>query len=123
MEASNLTELIIKAAYEVHSDLGTGFIEKVYENALIIALHDLGLKTDQQTPLNVTFWGKLVGEYFADIIVNDSVIIELKTVQSLLPEHQAQVINYLSATRLETALLINFAKKGLEFKRLYFKAQ
>ena len=117
METNKLTELIIKAAYQVQDELGTSFSEKVYENALMIALSDLGVTAQQQSPLKVYFRDQVVGDYFADLVVEDTVIVELKTVKALLPEHQAQVINYLSATRNETGLLINFAKKGLEIKR------
>ena len=121
METNKLTELIIKAAYQVQDELGTSFSEKVYENALMIALSDLGVTAQQQSPLKVYFRDQVVGDYFADLVVEDTVIVELKTVKALLPEHQAQVINYLSATRNETGLLINFAKKGLEIKRSFFK--
>ena len=121
MESKEPTQLIIKAAYQVQEELGIGFAEKVYENALVIALQDLGLAASQQCPLNVYFREKLVGEFYTDITVMDTVIIELKAVQSLLPEHQAQLINYLTATRTGTGRLINFAKKGLEIKRLYSK--
>lgn len=119
MNPNPLLDKIIKACYEVHKELGIGFIEKVYENALIIALKDLGLNASQQCPLEVYFRDQVVGDYFADIIVEDEVIIELKAVKSLLPEHQAQLINYLNATRTKSGLLINFAKKGLEIKRAY----
>ncbi|MCH6256272.1 GxxExxY protein [Puniceicoccaceae bacterium K14] len=119
MKSDPLTQTIIKACYQVHEELGTGFSEKVYENALIIALNDLGFESQQQHPINVYFRNQIVGEYFADIIVSNTIILELKTVSSLLPEHQAQLINYLTATNTQTGLLINFAKKGLEIKRLY----
>ncbi|EDY80733.1 hypothetical protein VDG1235_350 [Verrucomicrobiia bacterium DG1235] len=119
MESDQLTQTIIKAAYQVHEELGIGFSEKVYENALLLSLSDLGLQASQQHPLKVYFRGQIIGEFFADIIVLDTVIIELKTVKTLLPEHQAQLINYLTATKLKTGLLINFARKGLEIKRLH----
>ena len=122
METNKLTELIIKAAYQVHQELGTGYSEKVYENAMMIALDDFELKAEQQSPLKVHFRGKVVGEYWTDIIVLDTVIIELKAVKSLSPEHQAQLINYLTATRTKTGLLINFGRKGLEIKRAYSNA-
>ena len=119
MDSSTLIDKTIKACYEVHNELGIGFVEKVYENALVIALKDLGLEASQQSPLEVYFRNQLVGDYFADVIVAGELIIELKAVKSLLPEHQAQLINYLNATGLQTGLLVNFAKKGLELKRAY----
>ncbi len=119
MEINTLTELIIKAAYQVHDELGTGYAEKVYENAMVIALGDLDLKVAQQVPLKVRFRGKIVGDYIADIIVLDTVVVELKTVGALISEHQAQLINYLKATRMNTGLLVNFAKKRLEIKRAF----
>ena len=117
METSELTDRILKACYQVHNELGIGFSEKVYERALKIALVELGLKAECQVPIEVRFRGQVVGEFFADVLVENSVIVELKAVKSLLPEHQAQLINYLKATNLETGLLINFAIKGLEIKR------
>ena len=122
MEIDKVTDLIIKAAYEVHNELGVGFVEKVFENALTIALKNLGLDAQQQVPLKVYFRNQVVGEYYADIIVKECVILELKAVKALQPEHQAQLINYLSATKLETGLLINFGKKGLEIKRSFYRS-
>lgn len=123
METNTIIDLIIKAAYQVHDELGTGFTEKTYENALMIALRDLGLGVRQQFPVKVFFREQVVGDFFADIIVSDTIIIELKTTSSLISEHQAQLINYLAATRKQSGLLINFAKKGLEIKRAFFNPQ
>ena len=119
MNTDTLVDTSIKACFEVHDELGIGFVEKVYENALTIALRDLGLEAKQQVPFQVYFRDHVVGEYFADVIIVDRLMIELKAVKVLLPEHQAQLINYLNATRLETGLLVNFAKKGLEIKRAF----
>ncbi len=119
METNTLTETIIKAAYQVHNELSTGYIEKIYENAMMIALRDLGIDAKQQYPLKVHFRDQVVGDYYADIVVLDTVILELKAVKTLLPEHQAQLLNYLKSTHMKTGLLINFAKKGLEIKRMY----
>jgi len=119
METVTLTEKVIKAAYEVHNELGTGFIEKVFENSMLIALKDLGISSVSQSPLKVFFRNNIVGEYFADLLVEDSLIVELKAVKRLEKEHTAQLINYLKATNKKTGLLINFAVPGLEIKRAY----
>jgi GxxExxY protein len=97
--------------------LGAGFLESVYEKALLIALKDKGLAAQSQTPLQVTFRNKQVGEFVADIIVDNKVLLELKAVKNLTPEHQAQIINYLKATGIEIGLLINFGNTKMEFRR------
>ena len=109
---------IMGAAFDVHNTLGAGFLEKVYENALMIALRKRGLKCRQQAPIQVTYEGEVVGEYFADILVNDSVILELKAVESLTNIHRAQAINYLKATGYRLVILINFAKPKLDYERI-----
>ena len=116
-----LTENILGACFEVMNELGSGFLESIYEKALLIALREKGLKADSQKPISVSFRSEAVGDFYADIIVEDQVIIELKTVKSLLPEHQAQVINYLTATGIEVGLLVNFGSSRLEYKRLHRK--
>ena len=103
--------------FEVHNKLGAGFIEKVYENALRIAFEQEGLNVRQQEPILVHFRGQAVGEYLADLIVNGSVLIDLKAVKRFLPQHQSQLINYLVATDIEIGLLINFATPRLDAKR------
>jgi len=108
---SDLTDKIIAAAYDVHNQLGFGFSEKVYENAMVIKLTSKGLRTAQQTSINVFFEGKLVGEYFTDILVEDTVIVELKAVAELAKAHEAQLIHYLKATGKRVGLLINFGEK------------
>jgi GxxExxY protein len=113
---SELTEKIIKEAYFVFNSLGYGFLEKVYENALHKRLNEQGLETKQQYPINVFFEGELVGEYYADLIVEYKVIVELKAIQELNKIHETQLVNYLKATEIEIGLLINFGPK-LEFKR------
>jgi len=112
-----LTEAIIQAAFTVHNTLGSGFLEKVYENALVIELAKLGLKVVQQAPLQVTYEGTVVGEYFTDLIVDNKVILELKAVSHILPAHDVQLVNYLKATGLEVGLLINFAGERVEIRR------
>ncbi len=116
----DLTEKIIKAYYNVYNELGYGFLEKVYENALLIELKSLGLNCEKQKPISVSFKGYSVGEYFADIIIENEVIIELKAAEGLVEEHEAQLLNYLRATEIEVGLLFNFGKKP-QFKRKIFE--
>ena len=116
---SDVTDKIIKAFYKVYNTLGYGFLEKVYENALALELRELGLFVTQQQSIEVYYGGQQVGEYFADIMVDDKVIIELKAAEKLRGEHKAQLINYLKATNKEVGLLLNFGRTA-EFKRLIF---
>lgn len=118
----DLTEKIIHAFYTVYNTLGYGFLEKVYEKSMCIELKKLGLKVDEQKNIKVNYSGYEVGDYFADIIANDLIIIELKAAESLCEEHEAQLINYLRATNIEVGLLINFGKKP-EFRRKIFMNQ
>lgn len=113
------TDKIIKSFYKVYNELGFGFLEKVYENALFIELKDLGLYCEKQKQIIVYYNTQIVGEYFADIIVNNCIILELKAAESLCEEHEFQLINYLKATEIEVGLLLNFGKKP-EFKRKLF---
>ena len=113
---SEITDLILKAYYQVYNKLGFGFLEKVYESAMMIELKRLDLKCERQKPITVNYDGFDIGEYFADIIVNDCVIIELKAAENLCPEHEAQLVNYLKATEIEVGLLLNFGKEP-KFKR------
>jgi GxxExxY protein len=119
---SDLTDKIIKAFYTVYNKLGYGFLEKVYENALLIELTKCGLKAVSQIPIKVYYDGLDVGMYFADFIVNDLVIIELKAAEGLIEEHEAQLVNYLKATDIEVGLLLNFGKTP-QFKRKVFSAE
>lgn len=114
-----LTEEILAACFEVSNELGSGFLESVYEKALLIALRDKGIAAKPQIPLNVVFRGETVGDFLADILVEGKIILELKAVKTLLPEHQAQVVNYLKATGIEVGLLINFGNPRVEYRRLY----
>jgi GxxExxY protein len=109
---------IVGAAMEVHRALGPGFLERVYENALCIALRDRGLRHVQQATISVCFRGQVVGTYIADILVENDVILELKTVDCISDVHRAQTINYLKATGLRLALIINFARTKLEWERI-----
>ena len=115
----DLTSRIISCFYKVYNKLGFGFLEKVYENALLIELTKNELKIGRQKPINVYYDNKLVGEYFADLIVEDKVIIELKAAETLIEEHELQLINYLKATNIEVGLLLNFGRKP-EIKRKIF---
>ena|SRR3989338_3718963 len=114
-----LTEKIIEACFEVINELGAGFLESVYEKALLIVLKEKRLKAEHQVPLSVKFRGKSVGDFFADILVEGAVILELKAVSKLSPEHSAQLINYLKATGIDVGLLINFGNPKLEYRRLH----
>lgn len=112
-----LTDIIICSFYNVYNTLGHGFLEKVYENALVIELKKYGLSVTQQEGVMVFYEGVQVGDYYADIIVNGMVILELKTAEALRNEQFAQLTNYLKATDKEVGLLLNFGKKP-EFKRI-----
>jgi len=114
-----ITNKIIQSFYKVYNDLGFGFLEKVYERALLIELEASGLYCEKQKPIKVYYNEQIVGDYFADIIVNEIVIIELKAAESLCEEHELQLINYLKATEIEVGLLLNFGKEPL-FKRKLF---
>lgn len=116
---SEITSKIIKGFFKVYNTLGYGFLEKVYENALILELEGMGFRAVQQYPIKVFYNGKEIGEYFADIIVENSVIIELKAVDKLAEIHEAQLLNYLKATNIEVGLLLNFGVKA-EYKRKVF---
>jgi GxxExxY protein len=116
---AELTEKIIGAFFKVYNTLGYGFAEKVYENALAIELCKLGLKVEQQKNITVYYEGTIVGDYVADVIVGDVVMLELKAVRQLTDEHEAQLLNYLKATPVEVGLLLNFGPKA-EFKRKVF---
>ena len=105
---SDLTEKIIGCAYKVYNELGAGFIEKIYENALMIELKNATLTAQQQYPVKVYYQEILIGDYVADIVVEDKVIVELKAVSHLTKAHEVQLVNYLKATKLEVGLLINF---------------
>ena len=115
----DLTRSILGACFEVMNELGAGLLESVYEAALVIALKQRSLDAQPQVPLEVKFRGEKVGKFFADILVEGKVIVELKSVDCLLPEHQAQTINYLKATGTDVGLLVNFGKPKLQYKRLH----
>ena len=117
MDINKLTYMINSAIFEVNRTLGTGFLEKVYENALLIELIARGLKAENQVPIKVKYKGKEVGEYYADIVVENLVLLELKAVDSLQKIHEAQLLNYLIATGYKIGLLVNFIHPKAEIKR------
>jgi len=116
---AEITDKIISSFYKVYNTLSYGFLEKVYENAMAIELKQAGLKVLQQQNIKVYYEAHVVGDYFADIIVNDQVIMEIKAAEGLREENKAQLINYLKATDKEVGLLINFGKTP-EFRRVIF---
>jgi GxxExxY protein len=126
MSESSQSELILKdvtyqvlaAAYEVHNILGHGFLENVYEKALLKELNARGLKAESQKGITVTYKNEEVGSYYADILVNGEVILELKAVDNLSKTHEAQLLNYLKASGRRVGLLINFGKQRVEHKRM-----
>ena len=113
----HLTQTILSACFEVSNELGSGFLESVYEKALLIALKNRDLYVEAQVPLKVRFHGQVVGEFFADIVVERTVILELKAAKALTSEHVAQILNYLKATGKEVGLLVNFGNPKLEVRR------
>ena len=116
---AGLTRIIIGCAFDVLNELGPGFLESVYEKAMVIALSDAGVPVQQQTAIDVFFRSKLVGEFYADLLVDGKVIVELKAVPSALaPMHEAQLINYLNATGIPVGLLLNFGNPKLQYRRL-----
>ena len=117
----DITELIIKAYYTVYNALGYGFLEKVYVAALVIEIQNLGMEVARNVVVPVFYLGQMVGEYFADLVVANVVIVEVKAARAPAPEHEAQLLNYLRATPYEVGLLFNFGPKP-QFKRLVFDA-
>jgi GxxExxY protein len=120
VDIDHLTYAINGAVFEVSRILGPGFLEKVYENALLVELRQKGIKAQGQAPIRVTYKDTLVGDYIADIVVDDQVIVELKTVERLEKIHEAQLLNYLKATGIRVGLLVNFKSPRAQIKRLVF---
>jgi GxxExxY protein len=117
MDVNELTYLINGAIFEVNRQLGAGFLEKVYEKALLVELLDRDLKAENQVPIKVNYKGREVGEYYADIVVENQVILEIKAIESLQKIHEAQLLNYLKATGYKIGLLVNFKHPKAEVKR------
>lgn len=113
------TKIIIRAFFDVYNTLGYGFLERVYHNALLIELRKYDLNCESSKPIKVFYEGSVVGDYIADIIVDESIVLELKASEALCEENEFQLINYLKATEIEIGLLLNFGKKP-EFKRKIF---
>jgi GxxExxY protein len=118
MTDDELTEKIIGCAYIIHNKLGPGFLEKVYENALRIELQQAGLRVKQQEPISVFYDGQIVGEYYADLWVEERVVVELKAALALIKEHEVQLVNYLTATKVDLGLLLNFGS-SVQVKRKF----
>ena len=116
----DLTDTILKVYYDVYNELGFGFLEKVYQNSMYLELKAKGFYVEPQKRIKVYFKGVEVGEYFADLVVNESVILELKATECIVQEFEFQLINYLKATEIEVGLLLNFGKKP-EFRRKVFE--
>lgn len=115
-----LTDQILKTFYDVYNELGYGFLEKVYQNSLYMELKNRGFQVEAQKQIKVYYKNTAVGEYYADLIVNDLIILELKATEVIVKEFEFQLINYLSATDIEVGLLLNFGKKP-EFRRKVFE--
>jgi len=113
---SDITKEIIGAAYEVHNTLGSGFLEKVYQNALMVELKLRKIGAEAEKPITVHYRGEMVGNYIADIVVEDKIIVEVKAIKALSEIHEVQLVNYLTATGIEVGLLLNFGK-SVEVKR------
>jgi GxxExxY protein len=119
MQHEEITRAILKAFYKVYNTLGYGFLEKVYENALAHELTRAGLAVQQQMPIRVYYDGLSVGDYFADLVVEGKIIVELKAAEALRPEHEAQLLNYLKATEIEVGLLLNFGPEPTFARKIF----
>ena len=123
MKQHDITRKIIGAAYKVYNQLGFGFLESVYKKAMIIELGKDKLKIETEKPIKVYYDNQPVGDFYADLFVEDSIIVELKPVQSIAKEHEVQLVNYLNGLKKEIGLLINFGPSGVEVKRKYRQIQ
>lgn len=119
MKNSQITHKIIGCAYKVYNKLGFGFLESVYKKAMIIELSRSNLKTEEEKPLKVYYDSQAVGEFYTDLFVEDEIVVELKSVQSLAKDHEVQLVNYLNGLKKDIGLLINFGPSGVEIKRKY----
>jgi GxxExxY protein len=118
-ESYDLCGQVIGLAMKVHSALGPGFLESIYQNALIWELRKSGVRSEAQRPISVYYDGQIVGAFMADVLVNDSLIVEIKAIQVLAKPHEVQLVNYLTATGLDEGLLLNFGAERLEFKKKF----
>ncbi|MEM6257467.1 MAG: GxxExxY protein [Planctomycetota bacterium] len=121
MEHEGLTRQIIAAAYAVHNEMGPGFLESVYERCMVIAIEQMGLKVQAQKPVSVHFRGQPVGDYLADLLIEDIIIVELKPIRELATAHEVQLVHYLTATQRPVGLLLNFGNPSLQIKRKVLK--
>lgn len=119
LKHSEITGEIIRSFYQVYNSLGYGFLEKVYENSLALELRESGLRVIQQKPISVFYRGVVVGDYYADLLVEDVVLVELKSASKIIEAHEAQLLNYLRATNIEVGLLLNFGEKPDHKRKLY----
>jgi len=117
MKYEDLTEKIIGCAYRVHNKMGFGFLESVYEKCLLIELKKTGLQAEAQGSITVYYENEVVGEFVADVIVEDAIVLELKSVRRVVKAHEVQLVNYLTATNKDVGLLINFGERNVEIKR------
>ncbi len=116
-----ITGEIISAFYEIYNIMGYGFLERVYENSMMIELEEMGMAVEKQKAIKVYFKKRIVGDYFADILAEEKIIIELKTVSKILPKHEIQLLNYLKATDIEVGLILNFGPDGPKVIRKIFE--
>ena len=123
MEHEEITRKIIGAAYKVFNTLGFGFLESVYQKAMVIEMGKSNLKVEAEKPLNVYYENQRVGEFFVDLFIDNTVVVELKSVQNLAKEHEVQLVNYLKGLKKEIGLLINFGPSGVILKRKYREVQ
>ncbi len=114
----DLSYKIVGFAMQIHSELGFGFLEKVYENSMMVLFRRENIMAKQQAPISVSFEGEIVGDYYADILIEDKIILELKAIEKITDAHKAQALNYLKATGLKLASIINFGKQRLEYERI-----
>ena len=121
MEYEDITQETIGSAYQVHNQLGFGFLESVYKKAMIIELTKKNLKVEHEKPLKVYYDNQVVGEFYVDLFIEDEIIVELKSVRGLMKEHEVQLVNYLNVLNKEIGLLINFCESGVQVKRKYRK--
>jgi len=119
MKYKELSSKIINAFYTVYNTLGYGFLEKVYENSMMIELNKIGLNCSRQVPISVKYGNEIVGEYYADILVEDKIILELKAIRTLTKQDEAQLLSYLTATDIEVGLLLNFGEKPAFKRKVY----
>ena len=119
MKYKELSSKIINAFYTVYNTLGYGFLEKVYENSMMIELNKIGLNCSRQVPISVKYGNEIVGEYYADILVEDKIILELKAIRTLTKQDEAQLLSYLTATNIEVGLLLNFGEKPEFIRKIY----